>query len=134
MRIGGILIAAGLAVFAAPALASAALPIDGIFGTGEGCALFMTGEKQAGTVLLTPDTFTVDIGACYFEELLEDDGTEFLVKVSCAWTDGRSNENELTVIRQGDNLVAGFRRGDVFWEPLSRCPGTEGLLRRGVQV
>jgi hypothetical protein len=134
--------AAFIVALVSPVLAEGVLPIGGAFGNEAGCHLFMTGEKQDGTLLLTPDTFTLDSGACYFKELLEPEFEEFypgaavfLVKVGCTWEGGHSNEDELTVIDGEEGLTVGFRIRDVFWGPLDRCPGTEELFAPlGVQI
>lgn len=135
MRIGGILIAVGFLAFATPALA-AVLPIEGIFGTEDGCAFFMSGDENGNDiVVLTPDTFTARGRGCYFEELIDSIGDDIAITATChADMELGSTTEIVRVIDNAPNGITVELIGLGEYGPLFPCPGTEGLFRRGVQT
>jgi hypothetical protein len=127
---------AALLLLSSPALAKAVLPIDGIFGTEDGCAFFMTGNPT-GTdiVVLTPDTFTARGRGCYFEELLDSIGDVFSITATCHADLEEGSTRE--IVRVFDNSPQGLTVelvGLGEYGPLFLCPGTDILFQRGVQV
>ena len=84
VRVGGVLIAIGLAALATPVLANAVLPLEGIFGNASGCDYFMTGELGSDDLLLlTPDTFTTYGTGCYFESLTASTDYSYTISALC---------------------------------------------------
>ena len=136
MRIGGVLIAVGFAVVASPALANAVLPIEGIFGTEDGCAFFMTGDPDlADIIVLTPDTFTARGRGCYFVEMIDRIGDDIAISAIChADMEMGSTSEVVRVIDNAPNGITVELIGLGEYGPLFPCPGTEGLFRRGVQI
>jgi hypothetical protein len=123
------------ALITAPTFA-AVLPIDGIFGTEEGCAFFMSGDRRAeNIVVLTPDTFTARGRGCYFEELIDSIGDDIAIEATCHADMELGSTTE--IVRVIDNAPYGIiveLIGLGEYGPLFPCPGTEGLFRPGVQV
>jgi hypothetical protein len=135
LRIGGILIVIGLLACTTPAV-GAVLPIEGIFGTPDGCEFFMSGDRDLGNiVVLTPDTFTARGRGCYFEELIDTIGDDIAILATChADMEFGSTTEVVRVIDNAPNGITVELIGLGEYGPLFECPGTEGLLRRGVQV
>jgi hypothetical protein len=135
LRMRGILIAIGLFAFATPAWA-AVLPIEGIYGTPDGCEFFMSGDLDLDDiVVLTPDTFTARGRGCFFEELLESIGDDIAISATChADMEYGSTTEIVRVIDNAPNGITVELIGLGEYGPLFPCPGTEGLLRRGVQI
>ena len=135
MRVRGVLIAIGLFGCTTPALA-AVLPIDGIFGTSDGCEFFMSGDRDLGDiVVLTPDPFTARGRGCFFEELLDTIGDDIAISATChADMEYGSTTEIVRVIDNAPNGITVELIGLGEYGPLFECPGTQGLLRRGVQV
>ena len=123
-------------MFAAPAVASAVLPIDGIYGTEDGCAFFMSGNGDGDNiVVLTPDTFTARGRGCYFEKLIDSIGDDIAISATChADMELGSTTEIVRVIDNAPNGLTVELIGLGEYGPLFPCPGTEGLLRRGVQI
>jgi hypothetical protein len=135
VRVGGVLIAIGIFACATPAL-GAVLPIEGIFGTEEGCEFFMSGDRDADNiVVLTPDTFTARGRGCFFEELIDSIGDDIAISATChADMELGSTTEIVRVIDNAPNGITVELIGLGEYGPLFPCPGTEGLLRRGVQI
>jgi hypothetical protein len=124
-----------LALGTTPALA-AVLPIDGIFGTPDGCAFFMSGSEDGDDiVVLTPDTFTARGRGCYFEELIDRIGDDIAITATChADMEFGSTTETVRVIDNAPNGITVELIGLGEYGPLFPCPGTEGLFRLGVQI
>lgn len=136
MRVRSVLIAVGFVFFATPAFASAVLPIDGVFGTADGCAFFMTGNRDGDDiVVITPDTFTARGRGCYFEELIDSIGDDIAISATChADMEHGSTTEIVRVIDNAPNGLTVELIGLGEYGPLFPCPETEHLFRRGVQI
>jgi hypothetical protein len=124
-----------LALLTTPALA-AVLPIDGIFGTEDGCAFFMSGKREGDDiVVLTPDTFTARGRGCYFEELLDGIGDVVSIAATCHADLEEGSTTE--IVRVFDDSPNGFTVelvGLGEYGPLFPCPGADILFERGVRI
>ena len=116
-----------MSLLSGPAVAEALLPIGGAFGDEAGCEFFMTGQAESGAfAVLTPDTFTTDSIACYFESLVSEEGDDIVLEAACG-----QEKNRITVSGSAAEGYAVFvLHADVAtgWERLRRCPGTEELF------
>jgi hypothetical protein len=117
-----------VAMLSGPAVADALLPIGGAFGDEAGCEFFMTGEAGSGSfAVVTPDTFTTESIACYFESLISEEGEDIVLEASC----GKA-KNRITVSgspAEGYFVFVPHADVAIGWGRLSRCPGTEELFK-----
>ena len=136
MRVGGVLIAIGLAALATPVLANAVLPLEGIFGNASGCDYFMTGELGSDDLLLlTPDTLTTYGTGCYFESLTASTHYSYTISALCTAEGEEASSRETVTVfdRAEDGLMVELVNVGLFG-PIARCPGTETLFQRRVQT
>jgi hypothetical protein len=118
-------------------LADAVLPIAGIFGNGNGCHFFMTGDVLGDDLLvLTPDTFSSFATACYFEALIADHGNAYEIAASCS-NEGEEGSSKSSIVvsdRGARGMFVAFEGLEEFG-PMLPCPGTESLFpERGTLI
>ena len=111
--------AAAFTLLAAPALAQSVLPFDGAFGNTAGCHLWVTGERQPGFALLTPDTFSSEPIGCDFGTLASFDGVVFIVDAVCS----PGGKSTVRVSDLGhDGYAVAVDNHDGLVRGLSACP------------
>ena len=125
-----------LGLIGTPALANAVLPLEGIFGNESGCDYFMTGEPGSGDLLLlTPDTLTIHKTGCYFETLIGQSDYSYAIRALCRAEDEEAGTRiTVGVFDLAEDGVIVSLVGLRVFGPILPCPGTDGLLRRGVQI
>jgi hypothetical protein len=118
-----------VASLSSPALADALLPIGGAYGDEAGCEFFMTGQAERGSfAVVTPDTFTTETLACYFETLVAKRQADFELEASCRLASESTTESITVNAPQSNGVFVALGSVATAWGPLSRCPGTEELF------
>ena len=89
----------------------------------------MTGEAESSSfAVVTPDTFTTESIACYFETIGAEREPGFELQASCK-IDGDSTLEAITVTTpESGGVIVAMGSVAMAWGPLFRCPGTEELF------
>ena len=113
---------------AAPALASAVLPIGGAVGNEAGCRLYMTGDRAAEELaVLTPHTFMTHDQGCTFRQVARIETRHLAVEASCARLGEKGEARAIGIQGSGAEGYV-VTSADGRWGPLLPCPGTEHLF------